>query len=537
MKINFTFFLKTTNCLLITMICGVALTARAQGYKNPIIPGFYPDPSVCRVGDDYYLVNSSFEYFPGVPIWHSKDLVNWEQIGNVLNRASQLPLSGCKPSNGIYASTIRYHNGLFYMVTTLVSGTKEYGNFFVTAKNPAGPWSEPVFVNQSGIDPSLFWENGKMYFISNRGLKSNDARAIYESEIDSITGKRLTEPKMIWKGSGGSYVEGPHIYKRNGYYYLLTAEGGTSYGHMVTIARSKNIWGPFESDPANPILSNRYAYSIISGTGHADMVEAADGSWWMVHLAFRPIIDQIHTTGRETCLEPVEWNEEGWPVVNKTGTADIIVDTKTLPLHPYPAAPVTDNFDTDQLDFSYIHLRNPDSANYSLKKRQGYLSLIGSAFTLNDLQSPTFIGKRQRHFSFDAVTSVDFDPQSDNEEAGLTLEMTNDHHYDFYIKKLGNQRVLVVYYKLELINGIKAEVPLLPGPVKLKITGTKTVYSFSYAQGDAPYKEIAQLNTRYLGTEVTGGYNGVIIGMYATGNGKVSARPAYFDYFTYQPIQ
>lgn len=506
----------------------------SQGYKNPVIPGFYPDPSVCRVGNDFYLVNSSFEYFPGIPIWHSKDLINWEQIGNVLNRPSQLPLSNCKPSNGIYAPTIRFHDGIFYMVVTLVTGDKGYGNFYVTATNPAGPWSEPIHVAQNGIDPSLFWnEDGKAYFISNRGTKSSDPRAIYQSEIDMKTGKLLGNIKMLWKGSGGSYVEGPHMYKKDGYYYLLTAEGGTSYGHTVAIGRSRNIWGPFESCPHNPILTNRMAYNIIQGTGHADLVQAADSSWWMVHLAFRPAVDGIHFIGRETCLTPVEWKKGEWPVVNKTGQTDEVMKVSTLPIQAFEKPTTKDNFDKGKMDFLWIHLRNPDPKNYSITERKGFLRLKGSALTLNDLASPTFIARRQQHFNFSASVNLDFNPKFTNEEAGLTLLMTNEHHYDFFIKKSGTKRVLVVKYKLELLGNTVAEIPLAPGDVQLRITGDKKLYYFSFSQGNRPFTEIAKLNTKFLGTEVTGGYNGVIIGMFATGNGKPSTSNADFDWFEY----
>ncbi len=505
----------------------------AQGYKNPIIPGFYPDPSVCRVGDDYYLVNSTFEYFPGIPIWHSKDLINWKQIGNVLDRAEQLPLNNCKPSDGIYAPTIRYHDGLFYTIVTLVNKGL-FDNFYVTSKNPAGPWSNPIYVNQSGIDPSLFWDgDGRMYFLSNRGYKFSDARAIYQSELDPLTGKRISEPKIIWYGSGGSYVEGPHMYKKDGYYYLLTAEGGTAYGHTVAISRSKNIWGPFESCPRNPILTNRMSYSNLQGTGHADLVEAQDGSWWMVHLAFRPAVDGVHFIGRETCLEPVVWDAEGWPVVNSNGTAQENNSVNTLIQVPISQSAAKEDFTDLKLSFNWIYLRNPDSSNYSLTEKKGFLRLIGSPFTLNDLESPTFVGRRQQHFEFDAITSLEFSPLNVNEEAGITLQMTNQHHYDFFIRKEGGKRVLTVKYKLELLEKEVAKVVLENGPIRLKIAGDKKLYYFSYAQNGKEFKELAKLNTKFLATEVTGGYNGVIIGLYATGNKKKSVSNADFDWFVY----
>jgi alpha-N-arabinofuranosidase len=527
--------LKNLRPLIVVLALAAVMPAFAgTSYRNPIIPGFYPDPSICRVGGDYYLVNSSFEYFPGVPIWHSRDLVNWRQIGHVLARPSQLDLADAPCSDGIYAPTLRYHDGVFYMITTLVKN-RTYRNFYVTATDPAGPWSDPVWYDQNGIDPSLFFDDdGKVYFQSNRGMTFAMERAIYQSEIDIKTGKRLTDPRLIWRGTGGCYVESPHVYKRDGYYYVMVAEGGTAYGHMVTIARSKNVWGPYESCPHNPILSNRHAYEELHGTGHGDLVQAADGAWWMVHLAFRKTVGDIHTLGRETCLEPVEWRD-GWPMVNGNGTSRAITEATLPPEQPWPAPPVRDEFEGGTLGLDWIHLRNPLAKDYSLAARQGFLRLNGSALTLADLGSPAFAGRRQRHFEFDATTSLEFEPVAENEEAGLTLLMTNQHHYDFCIGKRGGRRVLQVKCNLELIQYVVAEVPLDPGAVQLRITGTKPHYVFSGAQGSAPFKEIARLNTRYLGTEVTSGYNGVIIGMYATGNGKAAAVPADFAWFDYQP--
>ncbi len=252
-----------------------------MNYQNPVIPGFYPDPSVCRVGEDYYLVTSTFQYFPGVPVFHSRDLVHWRQIGHCLTRASQLPLENASSYGGIYAPTIRYHDGVFYMITTNVNAGK---HFIVSTSDPAGEWSEPVWIDQAGIDPSLLFDGDRVYFSwTMRG-------AIYQAELDIGTGKLLTEPRLIWRGTGGRYPEAPHLYKIDGTYYLMVAEGGTENGHMETLARSSSPWGPFEPCPHNPILThrNRGAHSI-QGTGHADVVQAHDGSWWAVFLAFRQV--------------------------------------------------------------------------------------------------------------------------------------------------------------------------------------------------------------------------------------------------------
>jgi alpha-N-arabinofuranosidase len=504
-------------------------------YRNPVISGFHPDPSICRVGQEFYLVNSSFEYFPGIPIWHSRDLVHWQQIGNVLTRRSQLNLGSCACSDGIYAPTIRHHDGTFYVIVTLVV-SEIYRNFYVTAMDAAGPWSDPIWYDQSGIDPSLFFDdNGRVYFQSNRGMTFRTERAIYQSEIDIRSGRRLSEPRVLWRGSGGSYVEGPHVYKRNGWYYLLAAEGGTSYGHMVTIARSRNVWGEYEGCPRNPILSNRYAYEAIHGTGHGDLVEAANGAWWMVHLAFRKTVGDIHTLGRETYLAPVTWDDEGWPVVNGRGTVSETMEGPTPVPSPWPEAPARDDFDGAALGAEWIHLRNPEEDCFSLSERKGVLRLKGGPATLFDLASPTFVGRRQEHFELEVGTLVDFDPPREDDQAGITLLMTNQHHYDFFVTQRGGKRVLRVEYHLELIHHAAAEIVLPPGPVELRIGGTRAQYSFAYAAGGGQLKTVARVNTRYLGTEVTGGYNGVVIGLYATGGGQHSMRPADFDWFEYRP--
>ena len=242
---------------------------RLTGFRNPIIPGFHPDPSIVRVGQDYYLVTSSFEFFPGVPIFHSRDLVHWRQIGHVLTRPSQLPLDGARASGGIFAPTLRYHDGTFYMITTNVTGG---GNFYVTATDPAGPWSEPVWLKgQGGIDPSLlFDDDGTVYFASNGGGPgASEGRGIYLSTLDPKTGALASRPRLVWGGTGKRYPEGPHLYHVNGYYYLLIGEGGTEYGHMVSIGRSRSPWGPYEACPRGPILTHRdtEADQPIQGTG------------------------------------------------------------------------------------------------------------------------------------------------------------------------------------------------------------------------------------------------------------------------------
>jgi alpha-N-arabinofuranosidase len=359
-------------------------------YANPVLPGFYPDPSACRVGEDYYLVTSSFEYFPGVPIFHSRDLIHWRQIGHCLTRASQIPLAGVHSSGGIFAPTIRYHDGRFYVITTNIP---DGGNFYVFADDPAGKWSEPIYVELGGIDPSLCFDGEHVYLTGSDGWPNP---SIYQCEIDVKSGQQLTETRLLWRGSGGRYPEGPHLYHLRDWYYLMIAEGGTEYGHMETMARSRSPWGPFEGCPHNPILTHRNdGTHALQGTGHTDLIEAHDGSWWLVLLAFRPQNGNYHHLGRETCLAPVTWTEDGWPVVSAEKTVDVKVHaSRTLPQQGVEAEPVRDDFASPHLRLCWNFLRNPYAKDWSLSEHPGWLRLYGSARTLDSVDSPAFIGRR-----------------------------------------------------------------------------------------------------------------------------------------------
>ena len=369
--------------------------------------------SICRVGEDYYLVNSTFEYFPGVPLFHSKDLINWRQIGHCLTRESQLPLEKCSNWGGIYAPTIRYHNGRFYMITTNVSGG---GNFLVYTDDINSEWSDPIWIDIPAIDPSLYFEDGKCF------VTVNPQNSIVLYEIDPETGQVLTEGHSIWNGTGGRYPEGPHIYKKDNWYYLLISEGGTEYGHKVTIARSRNIYGPYESNPANPILTHADMIAQdnpIQGTGHADLIEAHDGSWWMVCLGFRPQNGRHHLLGRETFLAPVRWDENAWPVVNGNGTISLEMNCPTLPLYTVEELPSMNNFNEVALGPEWNYLRNPNTANYSLTENPGYLRLKGTSITLDEIDSPTFVGRRQQDICFTAGTSVKLGKAQFGDEAEI----------------------------------------------------------------------------------------------------------------------
>lgn len=498
-------------------------------YTNPIIPGFYPDPSICRVDDDYYLVTSSFEYFPGVPIFHSRDLIHWRQIGHCLTRPSQLPLEKTRSSGGVFAPTIRYHDGVFYMITTNVSVGK---HFIVKTTDPSGEWSEAVWIDQTGIDPSLAFLDGKVYF------SWTMHGAIYQSELDIDTGACLTDPRLIWTGTGGRYPEAPHLYHINGWYYLMIAEGGTEYGHMETIARSHSPWGPFEPCPHNPILThrNRGAH-MIQATGHADLIQTQDGHWWAVFLAFRQgkQYSQFHHLGRETYLAPVTWDAEGWPVVNGSGVVELDMEADGLPEHRWDNPPIRDDFDATTLGFTWNFLRNPYPESWSLIERQGWLRLNGSAITLNDSDSPAFVGRRQQHIDCTATAHLAFSPIQHGDEAGLTALMNEKHHYEIAVVFDQGNRDVIVRKSIGDLSAVVARENLADGDVTLRIEADADQYHFSYATANEAFQTLASGMTRYLTSEVAGGFTGVYIGMYATGNGTACAVPADFDWFDYEP--
>ncbi len=509
--------------------------------RNPIIPGFYPDPSICRVGEDYYLVTSTFEYFPGVPLFHSRDLVNWRQIGHCLTRPSQLPLPNVKPSGGIFAPTVRYHDGTFYMVTT---NTTSGGNFYVHTRDPFGEWSEPVWVDQSGIDPSLFFdEDGSVYLTStyiNEPLPdeidpANPSWGIQQSKIDIVTGKHLIRPRPIWSGTGGKYPEAPHLYKIGGYYYLMIAEGGTEYNHMETIARSASPWGPWEVCPHNPILTHHGYHSPFQGLGHADLVEAHDGSWWLVCLGFRPYsYPPYYHLGRETFLAPVRWDDQGWPHVGHQGRLPVEMEGSGLSPVEWERNDARDDFDGPALGLQWNFLGNPRARDWSLTERPGALRLLGNAARLDDGALVIFVGRRQQHFACEVAIRLDFEPSQDGEEAGLTVWMNPRHHYDLLVTRQNGRRCIAVRQRIGNLAAVVASEPIGAGPTTLSIRAARQSYTFGFSMNSVEVHTLATGETRYLSTTVAGGFTGVYLAMYATGNGQASRTPAFFDWFDYR---
>lgn len=506
-------------------------------YHNPVINGFHPDPSVCKVGKSFYLVTSSFEYFPGIPLFHSTDLVNWEQIGHVLTRESQLPLSrqhSFVPSQGIYAPTIRHYNGRFYVISTNISVRK---SFIVWADDPKGPWSEPIYIEGlRGYDPSLFFDDDEKVYLTAASFPGVGPEGILQAEIDIETGKLLNETQVIWEGTGGCSPEGPHLYKINNWYYLLIAEGGTEYGHMVTIARSKNPYGPYESNPNNPILSNRSSKMSIQATGHADLIQADDGTWWSVFLGFRPVKStKLHHLGRETNLAPVKWTELGWPIIGNNGRVEVENEAPFYLTRNTEPIVEKEDFDSDNLSPMWNFYRNPSKGSWSFTENPGFLTLYGQSCTLNDSESPAFIGRRQQHFDCEITTSMEFIPKQDGEEAGVTVFMNENYHYDIAKTYKEGKSYLIFRRIVGSLQKLEAEIEYDASTVIIGIKATDTNFTFTYSEPNCEPVVLGRGETSLLSTQIAGGFTGLYFAMYATGNGKQSRTPAYFDYFEYIP--
>ena len=443
----------------------MAARPRAEAtFTNPVLPGFHPDPSVCRVGRDFYLVTSSFEYFPGIPIFHSRDLVHWRQLGHVLTRRSQLRLHRARSSGGIYAATIRHAHGRFYVVSTNVSGR---GNFYVTARDAAGPWSEPVWLDREGIDPSLFFEGDRVFYTRNGPWIDPNHPRIYQAELAGPPGEprwparvprrasggdggrdgARTFMRPIWEGLGGIWPEGPHLFARGRHYYLFTAEGGTAYDHSVVIARGPTPYGPFESFSGNPILTHRdRPREAFQALGHADLVELPDGSTWAMCLGIRPVGGRHHHLGRETFLAPVTWTPDGWPVIGRRGRMSRRFAAPRLGTAAGTAAvaggqaasrTVRDDFDQATLRPEWCFLRNPRARDWSLDARPGALRLRGSAVALHQVDAPAFVGRRQQHFECVVRARLEFSPREEGDEAGLAVFANERFHYTLAIRPAG----------------------------------------------------------------------------------------------------
>jgi alpha-N-arabinofuranosidase len=560
--------------LLLFIFLPVLLSAQDLNYTNPILPGSYPDPSICRVGNDFYIVNSSFEYYPGLPIHHSNDLVNWELVGYGLHREEQctgkMNLVDVQSRGGIHAPTIRYHEGTFYIITTNVyspidkTQPTKFINFIITAQNVKGPWSDPHIIEGApGIDPDIFFDdNGRVYYIGTQDVtqpNDNGIGEIWVQQLDIKEWELIGERKAIWQGAcGGCCVEGPHMYKKNETYYLMIAEGGTSLNHAVMIAASDKISGPFESDPRNPILTSRHLSqkNWVNSTGHADLVELSDGRWYMVALGIRNDEEGTSNMGRETHLLPVVWEPATvrWKEVNKDNWQPVeylypVVAPETGKVERYTKLPfagkaqkqndaLVDNFDSTELDLEWNFRRVPMANTYSLTAKKGYLRLYLKPDTIIERGRCSIMGLRQKESDFEYSASMNFLPQKNNAEAGLSIFQQDDSYINFTIIKedgVNTLKIVVAEQNKEPLLLKKEAIINFKGDIVFKVKSMVNKYTYLYSvdQGRT-FTSFAETRADLI---ISKGYTGAYLGIYATGNSLKIEEYADFDWILYKAYQ
>lgn len=520
----------------------------ADQIANPILNGFYPDPSIVRVGEDFYMVHSTFGYFPGLPVFHSKDLKHWRQLGNAIDRPEQLDFEGIHMGyNGIYAPAIEYKNGTFYIITTCVGCG---GNFIVTTQDPSGSWSQPIWLpDLEGIDPSIFFDDdGKTYIVHHKNPenKKYDAHtAIAVMEVDPQTFAPRSDDVMLVDGDTPApwhteYLEGPHLYKVNGKYYLSASGGGTEFYHSYLFYRSESVFGPYEPNLSNPVLTQIDLPSDrpepITATGHGDIFTDINGDWWVVFLANR-VYDLNKTphgrfhTGRETFLLPVQWNSEGWPeILSPKVSVPTRITGPNLESHPFPENvqsgnfSYTEQFDKEELSDDWLFIRTPKETWWNIAN--GSLIITTREERVGDYKQPSFIGKRLAHMHATVSTSLDFPNQRVGEEAGL-LAIQNDNNYVAFGVTINSDGKKVVQVRRRTsdieseLGEVIAELPLSDSgsTFKLDIVVDKGVMHFYFEEDNKARQQLlGDLDTGFLTSQVAGGFTGAVVGMYSQTN-------------------
>ena len=523
---------------------------------NPILKGFNPDPSIIRVGEDYYIATSTFEWFPGVQIHHSTDLVNWKLVARPLNRLSQLDMKGAPDSCGVWAPCLSYHDGLFYLVFSSVKSFagvwKDTPNYLVTTTNILGEWSDPIFLSASGFDGSLFHDdNGRKWYTSmlTDHRKGKMFGGVILQEFDIVNQKLIDPVHYIFRGSELGLTEGPHLYKKDGYYYLITAEGGTEYGHAATVARAKNITGPYEISPNHPFISSRnHPDYYLQKSGHADLVQTPSGNWIVVFLSARPLTPRgLCILGRETSIETVEWRDGDWPVLGSGSSLPRVeFIANGLSLNGEYLKPDKDNFEKPELDINFQSLRIPITEAWaSLTQRPGFLTLIGKE-SLSSLHSQSLIARRIQSLKMEAETSLDFHPRNFQQMAGMVCYYNTAHfHYLHVTADDQGLRCLQIisHDHFEHVEAFEEPI-ILPASgfifLKAALNGGELQFYYSFTENEwekvGPLLNAGILSDDYVregGTRYRPAFTGAFVGMCCqdlTGGNL----PAYFDWFDYR---
>jgi xylan 1,4-beta-xylosidase len=535
----------------------------AQTFKNPILAGGYPDPSICRVGNEFIMVNSSFEYFPALPIHKSKEMVNWELAGHGLNRleqvSGQINLIDVQSNGGIHAPTIRFHNGKYHIITTNVyyDEIKQRAtatNFIITSSKPEGPWSNPIIIKGApGIDPDIFFDDdGRVWYTGNHQPLDptfNGETEIWMQELDPNSFQLIGQRFFVWRGAcGGVWAEGPHIYKKDGNYYLLIAEGGTSFNHSIMVAVSDTISGPYVSNERNPIFSSRHlSYdNWVHSTGHGDLVELEDGRWYVMMLGVRGDVKRKSNMGRETFIAPVSWEIEPydwkerkivWPVIAPQ-TGKILKNNPMIfsETTPNKETYFVDNFNDTNLGLAWNRRRAPMQKMIDLASNPGSLRLYTNHNKLQERKRANFTGIKQTESDFSFETKMTFSPTSDSDEAGIAIVQKDNNFLSLTLKQSSDDIAL----ELKLMNEIQTSIASKKidynskQPIQLKVESFNNKYHFYYALENQKFQLLAEVAANHL---LSHGYTGAHIGLYATSNGQMSTGYVDFDRVEYKSVK
>jgi len=530
--------------------------------RNPILTGFNPDPSIVRVGDDYYIATSTFEWYPGVQIHHSRDLVNWRLITRPLNRASQLNMLGDPDSCGIWAPCLTYSDGLFWLIYTDVkrygrtsvggasgASLRDFHNYLVTCPTIDGEWSDPVYMNSSGFDPSLFHDDdGRKWFVNqlwDHRAGRNRFNGIVLQEYSVKERKLIGERKNIFAGTSIGFTEAPHLYKRNGFYYLITAEGGTGWGHAITMARSRSLTGPYELHPDKYIVTSRdRPHAPLQRAGHGDLVETKDGETYVVYLCGRPLRNRGRCTlGRETAIQKMVWSKDDWlRTEDGSGTPVLETPAPKLPAAKFPAAPVREDFNGKSLpiDFQWLRSPHPDEL-FSLSERPGFLRLYGRE-TIGSVFRQSLVARRQQAHCYSASTAMEFEPEHYQQAAGLVCYYNSAKFHYLHVchdeEKGRHVRVMTCTPDSPQSDAFTTPIPIAAGRIELRVEVDEERLRFAYRLGSGAWNWLPEVfDASILSDEATvpgqPNFTGAFVGV-ACQDMSGTAKPADFDWFEYR---